>query len=54
MTHRIMCHELETLLKVNLFQLKELYCYWDSVLILIYCKDTHDLKPKTGNVHAKE
>ena len=37
MTNRIMCHERETLLKLN---------FLGSVLILIYLLDAHDLKKR--------
>ena len=50
MTNRIMCHECEMLLKLNLFQLMEQHRSWVSVLISIYQLDTYDLK--NGNVHA--
>ena len=52
MTNRILCHEHETLVKLNFFKLMESHCSWDSVLISIYQIDTYDLK--TGNVHAKK
>ena len=52
MTHRIMCHEREMLLKLNLFQLMEQHCFWDSVLISIYQIDAQDLK--NGNAHVRE
>ena len=44
-----MCHERETLLKLNFFQLMERHRSWGSVLISIYRLDTHDLK--NGNAH---
>ena len=50
MTNRIMCHERETLLKLNFFQLMEQHRSWHSVLVLIYWIDAHDLK--NGNAHA--
>ena len=44
MTNRIMCHERETLLKLNFFQLMERHRSWGIVLILIYQIDAHDFK----------
>ena len=41
-TNRILCHESETLVRMNFFQLKEWCCSRGSVLIQIY----HDLKKK--------
>ena len=52
MTNRIMCHDREMLLKVNLFQLMERHCSSDSVLILIYRIDAKAIK--NGNVHVGE
>ena len=46
MTNRIMCHEHETLLKLNFFQLLEPHRSWGGVLISIYRLDAHDLKNK--------
>ena len=51
-TNRILCHECETLLKLNFFQLMELYRSWDSVLTSIYRIDAHELK--NGNAHVRE
>ena len=50
MTNRILCHEHETLLKLNFFQLIERHRSSDSVLISIYRLDAHDLK--NGNADA--
>ena len=44
MTNRILCHERETLLMLNFFQLMEQHCSWDSIFILIYQIDIYDLK----------
>ena len=52
MTIRIMCHERETLLKLNFFQLIKLHHSWYSILILIYRIDTYDLK--NGNAHGRK
>ena len=46
MTNRILCHEHATLLKLNFFQLIEQRHSWDSVLVLIYWIDAHDLTRK--------
>ena len=46
MVYRIMCHEGETLLKLNFFQLIERYRSWSSVVISIYRLDAHDLKKR--------
>ena len=53
MTNRIICHERETLLKLNFFQLVERYRSWGSVLISIYRLDAHDLK-KTNKQTSKQ
>ena len=45
MTKRILCHERETLLKLEL-QLMQWYRSWGSVLILIYRLDAHDLNER--------
>ena len=42
--NKIMCREHETLLKLNFLQLMEWYCSWDSILMLTYQIDVHDLK----------
>ena len=52
MSNRIMCHEHETLLKLNFFQLMEYYRSLDSFLISICRVDAHDLKNR--NVHARK
>ena len=52
MANRIMCHEREMLLKLNLFQLMKRHHSWNSVLISIYRIDARDFKNR--NVHARE
>ena len=44
MTNRILCQARETRLKLNFFQLVLRYRFWDSILILMYRWEAHDLK----------
>ena len=49
MTKRIMWYQCEMLLKLNLFQLMELYCSWDGILISINRIDTNASKKENAH-----